>query len=245
MAIWYTKKKKQKKNDQKLFVQCYFDGDIKLLVCINICIRNFSQCYFEEDTYYFQLYQHYNLCQCLFEINKMYCYSYLFALFQSVLLKLQGLSIMPEQFRTGSQSKKCYKMIEWKQRVQKLRRFDVETTQKILCGELIDISSILKVQLTSNRCHNFHELSTWNFDVESMANRRRCVHLDNTLGLVSVLVRGLILLAGSSSLDEPGILFLCLNISTSVSVKLVRPDLNVSAIYLVFLAAFFQNFLNA
>ena len=26
-----------------------------------------------------------------------------------------------------------------------------------------------------NRC-SFHELSTWNFDVESMANRRRCVH---------------------------------------------------------------------
>ena len=167
MAIWYTKKKKQKKNDQKLFVQCYFDGDIKLLVCINICIRNFSQCYFEEDTYYFQLYQHYNLCQCLFEINKMYCYSYLFALFQSVLLKLQGLSIMPEQFRTGSQSKKCYKMIEWKQRVQKLRRFDVETTQKNPHGELIDISSILKVESTSNRCHNFHVDSPFKIDVIS------------------------------------------------------------------------------
>ena len=26
-----------------------------------------------------------------------------------------------------------------------------------------------------NRC-NFHELSTWNFDVESMANQWRCVH---------------------------------------------------------------------
>ena len=50
------------------------------------------------------------------------------------------------------------------------------------------------------------------------------------LALVSVLVWGLILLAGGSSLDEPGVLFLCLNISTSVSVKPVRPDLNVSAI---------------
>ena len=46
------------------------------------------------------------------------------------------------------------------------------------------------------------------------------------LALVSVLVWGLILLAGGSSLDEPGVLFLRLNISTSVSVK---PDLNVSA----------------
>ena len=26
-----------------------------------------------------------------------------------------------------------------------------------------------------NRC-NFNEISTWNFDVEPMANRRRCVH---------------------------------------------------------------------
>ena len=28
-----------------------------------------------------------------------------------------------------------------------------------------------------NRC-NFHEISTWNFDVELMANHRRCVHWD-------------------------------------------------------------------
>ena len=49
------------------------------------------------------------------------------------------------------------------------------------------------------------------------------------LPLVSVQVSGLILLDGGSSLDEPGVLLLCLNISTSVSVKHVRPDLNVSA----------------
>ena len=40
-------------------------------------------------------------------------------------------------------------MIEWKQGVQKLRPFDVETTQGSLRGELIDISSILKVESMS------------------------------------------------------------------------------------------------
>ena len=58
-------------------------------------------------------------------------------------------------------------MIEWKQRVQKLRRFDVETTQKNPRGELIDISSILKVESTSNRCHNFHVDSPFKIDVIS------------------------------------------------------------------------------
>ena len=60
-------------------------------------------------------------------------------------------------------------MIKWKQLVQKLRRFDVETTYKNPRGELIDILSILKIE------------STWNFHVESMANRRRCVHWDVNL----------------------------------------------------------------
>ena len=60
------------------------------------------------------------------------------------------------------------------------------------------------------------------------------------LALVSVLVWGLILLAGGSSLDEPGVLFLCLNISTSVSVKPVRPDLNVSAILSSFSCCLFS-----
>ena len=91
-------------------------------------------------------YWHYNLCQCYFEENKNYLYSYLVALFQkfpkdivpivpisvitSILLKSHRLSTIPEQFRIGSQSRKCQKMIEWKQRIQKLRRFDVETTYK-------------------------------------------------------------------------------------------------------------------
>ena len=58
--------------------------------------------------------------------------------------------------------------------------------------------------------------------------------------LVSVLVWGLILLAGGSSLEEPGVLFRCLNISTSVSVKPVRPDLNVSAILSSFSCCLFS-----
>ena len=53
-------------------------------------------------------------------------------------------------------------MIEWKQRVQKLRRFDVETTQKNPRGELIDISSILKVESTSKYPRQIDVIiSTW------------------------------------------------------------------------------------
>ena len=149
--------------NQEPFVQYYFEGDIKLFVHINICIRNFGQCYFEEDMYYFQLYWHYNLCQCYFEENKIYRYSYLFALlqysqriqfhqFQNQLLRqyleITATQIIPEQFRIGFQSRKCQKMIEWKQRVQNLHRFDVETKQKNPRRELIHFSSILKVKST-------------------------------------------------------------------------------------------------
>ena len=53
-------------------------------------------------------------------------------------------------------------MIEWKQRVQELRRFDVETTQKNPRGELIDISSILKVESTSKYPRRIDVIvSTW------------------------------------------------------------------------------------
>ena len=68
-------------------------------------------------------------------------------------------------------------MIQWKQWVQKLCRFDVGTTEKNQRGELIDISSILKVESTSNFPHQIDILiSTWNFGIESMANRQRCAH---------------------------------------------------------------------
>ena len=63
-------------------------------------------------------------------------------------------------------------MIEWKQRVQKLRRFDVETTQKNPQGELINISSILEVKPTSKRCHNFHVDSPFKIN-EISANIQR------------------------------------------------------------------------
>ena len=109
-------------------------------------------------------YQHYNLCQCYFEEDKN-LFSYLFALFQKlpqdivpivsisvitlIWLKLHRLSTVPEQLRIGSQSRKYQGMIQWKQSVQKLPQFNVETTSKNPRGKLIDILSILKVESTS------------------------------------------------------------------------------------------------
>ena len=46
----------------------------------------------------------------------------------SISLRLHQPSTIPDLFRIGSHSKKCYEMIEWKQGVQKLRRLDIETT---------------------------------------------------------------------------------------------------------------------
>ena len=59
------------------------------------------------------------------------------------------------------------------------------------------------------------------------------------LALVSVLIWALILLAGGSSLDEPSILFLCLNISGSVWMKPLRPDVNAGAILSSFYSCFY------
>ena len=50
------------------------------------------------------------------------------------------------------------------------------------------------------------------------------------------------MLARGSSLEEPSVLFLCLNISTSVSVEPVRPDLNVSAILYSFSCCLISEF---
>ena len=58
------------------------------------------------------------------------------------------------------------------------------------------------------------------------------------LALVSVRIWALILLAGGSSLEEPGMLFLCLNISGSVWIKPVRPDVNAGAILSSFYSCF-------
>ena len=66
----------------------------------------------------------------------------------SLILKLHWLSTAPDQLRIGSQSIKCWEMVEWKQRVQKFHRFDIETTCKYCLRELINISSSLKVKST-------------------------------------------------------------------------------------------------
>ena len=53
-------------------------------------------------------------------------------------------------------------MIEWKQRVQKLRRFNVETTWKNPRGKSINISSILKVESTAKFPHRINvTVSAW------------------------------------------------------------------------------------
>ena len=64
-------------------------------------------------------------------------------------------------------------MIEWKQRVKQLRRFDVETTQKNPRGKLINISSILKIEFTSKFPHRIDVIiSTWIRLSKSMKSRR-------------------------------------------------------------------------
>ena len=80
----------------------------------------------------------------------------------SILLKLHRLSTIPEQLRIGSRGRKCQEMIEQKQRVQQLRRFDVETTQKKPLGELIDVLSFLKVESQSKYPRRIGVIiSTW------------------------------------------------------------------------------------
>ena len=45
----------------------------------------------------------------------------------SISLKLHQPSTIPDSLRIGPKNRKCQEIIEWKQRVQKLHRFDVET----------------------------------------------------------------------------------------------------------------------
>ena len=53
-------------------------------------------------------------------------------------------------------------MIEWKQQVQELRPFDIETIEKSPLGELIDISLILKVESMSKFPSQINVIiSTW------------------------------------------------------------------------------------
>ena len=52
--------------------------------------------------------------------------------------------------------------MQWKMRAQKLCRFDVETTLKNPRGELIDLSSSLKVESTSKIQRRIDAIiSTW------------------------------------------------------------------------------------
>ena len=69
-------------------------------------------------------------------------------------------------------------MIERKQRVQNLLQFDVETTEKNPRGELIDITPILKVESTSNRCDNFHVDLIYKTD-ENLTNFPRGISTSN------------------------------------------------------------------
>ena len=68
-------------------------------------------------------------------------------------------------------------------------RKDIEKSTWRTHRFFVDFESGIHVELsTSNRCQNIHvdsplkideistNFSTWKFDVESMANRRRCVH---------------------------------------------------------------------
>ena len=78
------------------------------------------------------------------------------------------------------------------------RRNDVEKSTWRTHQYFVDFEGRIHVEIsTSNRCPrgfafqnrcNFHELSTWNFDVESMANRRRCAHWVYLLIVLTVIV---------------------------------------------------------
>ena len=130
---------------------------------------------------------------------------------------------------------------------------EILPTKSILSGEFLTASSLATwvsrwswpgMLILSSEISSSSEVSIYLLPCSALALATpwsSCItHL--ALALVSVLVWGLILLAGGSSLDEPGVLFLCLNISTSVSVKPVRPDLNVSAILSNFFLLHFSEF---
>ena len=135
---------------------------------MNICIRNFIQCYFEKDKMIF-IHNYLHCCK----IPKGNISNSANISDKSISLKLHQLSTIPDQLRIGSQSRKYQGMIEWKQRVQKLRRFDVETTQKNPRGKLINILSIFKVESASKFPRRIDVIiSTWIRLSKSMQSRR-------------------------------------------------------------------------
>ena len=128
---------------------------------------------------------------------------------------------------------------------------EILLTKYILFGEFLTPSSLATsvsrwlwsgMLILSSGISSSLEVSTYLLPGSTLALTTQwpsCItHL--ALALVLVLVRGLILLAGGSSLDKPRVLFLCLNTSASVLVKLVRPDLNVSAILSSFSCCLFS-----
>ena len=59
-------------------------------------------------------------------------------------------------------------MIEWKQRLQKLHRFDFKTTQKRPRGKLVDILSILKVEFTSEFPHRINVIISMSIHLSNL-----------------------------------------------------------------------------
>ena len=120
--------------------------------------RNFGWCYFEEDENYLFFYFPQDIVPM--------------SVITSILLKLHRLRLIPHQLRIGSKSRQCYGMMQMKQRVQKLRRIDVETTQKKSTWKthqyFIDFERRIQLKIsTSNRCHNFQVGSPFKIDVLS------------------------------------------------------------------------------
>ena len=106
-----------------------------------------------------------------------------------ISLKLYGPSSISEQYGIGSQSRKCSEMIEWKQRVEKLHQFQVETKQKNSCGELIryfvDFESRNHFEIsTLNRCHNFHVDSPFKIAIISTNTNIPCGILTTNHGQI-------------------------------------------------------------
>ena len=121
--------------------------------------RNFGWCYFEEDENYLFFYFPQDIVPM--------------SVITSILLKLHRLTTIPQQLRIGSKSRQCYGMMQLKQRAQKLRRIDVETTQKNSTWKtdqyFIDFESRIQLKIsTSNRCHNFQVDSPFKIDVIPM-----------------------------------------------------------------------------
>ena len=132
--------------NQNAFVSYYSEGDIKLFVHINICIQKLWLVLLSRRYVFLFI----NIGTIIFVIVILTKIKFIVILFlcivakfpkdivpivpisviTSISLKLHQLSTITDQLRIGSQSRKCSKMIERKQRVKQLRRFDIETSRK-------------------------------------------------------------------------------------------------------------------